>query len=379
MNLKNFKSGNYVKQYGYSSFSPSKINVEWTWDEPEINSLLAEANQKLGELNAFSLYAPDIDIFISMHVVKEATLSNRIEGTKTEIEDAVLEQKNIDPEKRDDWSEVQNYIESMNQTIKGLKKLPLSGRLLKEAHKTLMKGVRGKQKLPGEYRTSQNWIGGATLKDAAFVPPVHKEVPELMSDLEKFLHNKYIHVPHLIRIALAHYQFETIHPFLDGNGRVGRLLITLYLVSEELLEKPVLYLSYFFEKNKSLYYDNLSLVRKSNDLTQWVKFFLVAVIETSNKGIDTLKKILDLKEKIESEILDTFGKRIGKARILLNHLFRHPIVDSKAVSKLLKITQRPANEIINKFIELGILKEITGFKRNRLFEFEKYLNLFRKD
>ncbi len=376
MDLKDFKAGKYTQQYQYRSFSPSSINLEWTWGDAKINTLLAEANKKLGELNAFSLYVPDIDFFIAMHVIKEATTSSKIEGTRTEVDEALLSVDEIAPEKRDDWQEVQNYIAALNFSVDKLKDLPLSTRLMKEAHKILLQGVRGESKMPGEYRSSQNWIGGATLKDAVFIPPQHTEISDLMNDLENFIHNDKIEVPNLIRIAIAHYQFETIHPFLDGNGRLGRLMITLYLVSTDLLDKPTLYLSDFFEKKKSLYYDNLTFVRTSNNLTQWIKFFLVAVSETSEKGIKTLKKILKLKEKIEGEKLLTFGKKIKNAKALINFLYSKPIVNVKDVENFLSITTKPANSIIQDFEELDILKEVTGYKRNRMFLFEEYYKLF---
>jgi len=376
MNVKDYKSGVYKKQYGYSSFLPNKINLEWTWENPKINILLEDANKKLGELNAYSLYVPDIDMFISMHKVKEATTSNKIEGTKTEITDAILSEDEVSPEKRNDWIEVQNYIIAMNNSINRLQKLPLSNRLIKQAHIQLMKGARGTHKSPGEFRKSQNWIGGATLKDAVYIPPNHENVNDLMSDLEKFLNNRDINVPHLIRIAIAHYQFETIHPFLDGNGRLGRLLITLYLVNEKVLDKPILYLSEFFERNRTLYYDNLNFTRISNNLEQWIKFFLVGIIETSEKGILTFKKILNLKENIDSIKLVTMGKRIPKARILMKKLYSKPVISSKDVTNLLGISLKPSLELINQFMKLGILKEITGYKRNRLFAFEDYLKLF---
>lgn len=376
MNLLDFKAGQYVQQYQYKSFGPSKVNQEWTWTEPKINTLLAEANNRLGELNAFSLYVPDIDFFIVMHIIKEATTSSRIEGTRTGVDEALLSVNEIDPEKRDDWEEVQNYIHSLNYSIEKLKELPLSTRLLKEAHKILLEGVRGESKMPGEYRTSQNWISGATLKDAVFIPPHHTEVSELMKDLENFIHNDKIEVPHLIRIAIAHYQFETVHPFLDGNGRLGRLMITLYLVSVGLLDKPTLYLSDFFEKNKALYYDNLSFVRTSNNLIQWIKFFLVAIIETSGKGIKTFREILKLKEKVEGEKLLSLGKRIHNAKKLSNFLYSKPIINVKEVENLLQLTTKPANKMIKDFEDLGILKEITGYRRNRLFLFEEYYKLF---
>jgi len=376
MDLLEFKAGHYIQRDKYKSFTPSKVNKEWTWKDAKINTLLSEANKKLGELNAFSLYVPDINFFIAMHVIKEATTSSRIEGTRTGVDEALLSVEEIAPEKRDDWQEVQNYIKALNYSIEKLKDLPLSTRMLKDAHKILMDGVRGESKTPGEYRISQNWIGGATLNDAVFIPPHHTEISDLMGDLENFIHNDKIEVPHLIRIAISHYQFETIHPFLDGNGRLGRLMISLYLVSVKLLDRPTLYLSDFFEKNKALYYDNLTSVRTSDNLIQWIKFFLVAVIETSTKGMETFKEILKLKEKVEGEKIITLGKRINNAKKLISYLYRKPIVNVKEVEKYLNITTKPANAIIKKFENLGILKEITGYKRNRMFLFEDYYKLF---
>ena len=275
MNISQFTAGTWQTGYQYQYFLPEKINHSCFWTDEGINELLEKASLKLGELNSFSRFVPDTGMFIIMHVLKEAVVSSRIEGTKTSIEEALIEENEIDPEKRDDWLEVHNYVDAMNQAIEALKSLPLSNRLIRNTHRILLSSVRGHDKTPGEFRVSQNWIGGASINDAVFVPPAHTELPELLSDLEKFLHNTEIKIPHLVRIAIAHYQFETIHPFLDGNGRVGRLLITLYLVSSGILEKPLLYLSEFFEKNKTLYYDNLNFVRTKNDLAQWIKFFLI--------------------------------------------------------------------------------------------------------
>lgn len=377
MKFEEFTSGTYIQQQDYKSFSPSKINQQWIWEDGRINTLLAEANRKLGSLDSFALQAPDIDIFIEMHIAKEAAKSSKIEGTQTEIEEALRKESEISPERKDDWQEVQNYIEAMNSSIAKLKTLPVSTRLLKDAHRILMKGVRGAHKNPGEYRSSQNWIGGATIKDAVYIPPIHTEINELMSDLEKFLHNDQIDVPVLIRAGIAHYQFETIHPFLDGNGRIGRLLITLYLVSTKLLTKPSLYLSDYFEKHRQLYYDNLNNARIKNDIAQWIKFFLTGIIETSEKGISTFKKILSLKERIEDELLPELGKKLPTAKQLMKYLYRKPVVSVQEIKEELKVSLPTANSLIADLVKLKILTEKTGFKRNREFEFTEYLNLFK--
>ena len=304
MDFKDFKAGTFRRQFQYRSFVPELINHEWTWSDPHIHTLLAEANRHLGELNAFSFIVPDVDRFIRMHVVKEAQTSSRIEGTQTDMEEAAQEKPDaISPEKRDDWLEVRNYIAAMNHAVATLERLPLSTRLLCETHGILLQAGRGKHQAPGELRRSQNWIGGASLDDAVFIPPSHEEVPALMGDLEKFWHNENIHVPDLIRVAISHYQFETIHPFLDGNGRVGRLMITLYLVSRGLLQKPSLYLSAHLEKYRSEYYDALTRVRTANDLAHWIRFFLVAVIETARGGVATFQAILALRAETEGKSL----------------------------------------------------------------------------
>ena len=378
MDLIDFISGKHVKQVEYKSFSPEKINHEWIVSTPELNKLLGEANRLIGELNAFSQIIPDVDFFITMHILKEATTSSRIEGTKTNMEEALVKEEDINPEKRDDWSEVQNYIKAINTSIQELEKLPISNRLIKKTHEILLSGVRGKHKIPGEFRTSQNWIG-ATLKDAIFIPPHHSEVNGLMSDLEKFINDEEHPVPHLIKIAIIHYQFETIHPFLDGNGRLGRLLITLYLVSNDVLKKPSLYLSDFFEKNKGYYYDNLMTVRLTGNLTQWIKFFLVGVLETSKESIQVFKDIIALKTDIETNRLPKIGSKIEKGQQLIKQLFQVPITDAKQVAELLQVSPSTANRLIKDLIELKILSELTGYKRNRKYMFRDYFKIFHRE
>ena len=376
MNIKEFSAGVYKQQYKYKSFLPNPVNIDWQVSDNILVNLLSEADIKLGELNAFSQLVPDIDFFIRMHVSKEATTSSRIEGTQTNIAEALQPVDYIDPEKRNDWEEVQNYIKAINMAIESFSSLPLSNRLLRDTHFILLHGVRGKHKQPGEFRKSQNWIGGASLSDAIFIPPHQDDLPELMSDFEKFLHNTGQPLPHLIRIGIAHYQFETIHPFLDGNGRIGRLLITLYTVNSGLLSRPTLYLSAFFEKNKQLYYDNLTRVRTHNDLTQWLKFFLEGVRQTAESSIETFKAIIELRQKIEYQDILTLGKKTALAKKFLHYLYSKPITDIKETATQLSVNQSTAHRLIEDFIRLDILKEATGFKRNRVFVFEKYLKLF---
>lgn len=375
MNFKDFKAGRWMQQYQYQSFSPAFVNHDWTWDDPRISTLLEQATRAIGELNAFSLIVPDVDLFIRMHVLKEANTSSRIEGTQTEIDEALKPRELVDPERRDDWQEVQNYIQAMTKAIEDLERLPLSNRLLRNTHKTLLEGVRGEGKLPGEFRKSQNWIGGSGPSDAAFVPAHHTEIPELMSDLEKFLHNDALLIPDLVRISIAHYQFETIHPFLDGNGRIGRLLITLYLVSKGMLKRPTLYLSAHIEKHKGDYYGALTRARESDDIGHWVRFLLTSIRDTGHRGAATFQSILELRKEVERATL-SLGKRAENARLLLHHLYRNPLVTANEIAGLLNVTHQTASSLIRDFEELHILKKWEKIGRSQLYIFGRYLALF---
>lgn len=373
MTISEFKAGKWVQQFQYRSFQPAPVNHEWVTDEATLSHLLSRADIRLGELNAFSILVPDADFFIRMHVRKEATTSSRIEGTQTNMQELLQKKEYIEPEKRQDWLEVKNYVEAMNESIRALKKLPLSSRLLRNAHERLM---RGEHKMPGSFRTSQNWIGGASINDAVFIPPAPDTVIDLMSDLELFMNNEEVMVPDLIKIGILHYQFETIHPFLDGNGRIGRLLITLFLVSKGILVKPTLYLSDFFEKNKALYYDNLMRTRTENDLVQWLKFFLEGVRQTAESSVNTFSRISDLRNDVERKRIVTLGKKISLAQQFLNELYRQPIMDAGDVAKVLEINASTAMRLIADFERLKILSELTGYRRNRLFAFKDYIKLF---
>ncbi|MBI5180501.1 MAG: Fic family protein, partial [Nitrospirae bacterium] len=373
MDMEAYKSGRLEKGFNYSYFVPELINRQWKWKYPQLGTLLEKASISMGELNSYARLVPNIDLFIQLHVTKEAVISSRIEGTQTNIDEALMPEEEISPERRNDWLEVRNYSEAMGNAIKELEHIPLSSRLLCKAHERLLSGVRGEHKMPGEFRTSQNWIGGASLSDAVFIPPAHTYVNELMGDLENFLHNENIHVPALIRTGIAHYQFETIHPFLDGNGRIGRLMITLYLVSQKILHQPLLYLSVFFEKNKSLYYDNLTRVREKNDLMHWLKYFMTGVDETARQASNTLSDILKLKEQIESTVRGTAGRRTHSALALLTHMFKEPFINVKQAEGICDLSTKAANDLVNMFVQQGILKEISGKTRYRLFLFAPYV------
>ena len=374
--VESFHPGHYESGYGYKYFVPEKINDEWVWNSPDINQLLEKAAVKLGMLNSFAHLVPNLDLFIQLHVTKEAVVSSRIEGTQTKMDEALLPLEEVQPERRNDWKEVNNYINALNNAIEELQTLPISSRLIRKIHKQLLEDVRGEHKMPGEFRTSQNWIGGNAIADAKFIPPHDMYVQELMSDLEYFLNNDDIKTPALIRIAIAHYQFETIHPFLDGNGRIGRLLITLFLVKEGVLDMPLLYLSTYFEKNKNLYYDNLSNVRDKNDMLQWIKYFLVGIEQIASKSAETLSTIIDFKEKTEDAIRSSYGRRSTHAIMLLHSLMKNPYVTSEKASTICALSYKAANDLVKKLQTDGYLIETTGQSRNRMYVFQPYLDLF---
>lgn len=376
--MKNFKAGYYQKQGYYKSFEPNPINREWHIDDLEVQNLLSQADRAIGKLDMYAQYIPNIELFIQMHVVKEATKSSRIEGTQTNIEEALLDKEEVPLDKRDDWEEVQNYIEALRYAVNRLKDLPFSSRLIKEIHKVLLQGVRGEHKQPGEFRQSQNWIGGATINDAIFVPPIHLSVPELMSDIEKFVHNDELLLPDLIKIAVIHYQFETIHPFLDGNGRIGRLMIPLYLIEKNILKAPILYLSDFFERNRGLYYDNLMRVREKNDIRQWLKFMLTGIIQTANKGVKTFDNILQLQKQTESSI-SKLGSKSANAIKIINYLYQKPFINYQKVMTITGISTPSAYKMIEELEKLGILREINGVQRGKEYVFGEYLDIFIKD
>ena len=378
MKLEEYKSGKYVKMNDYKAFIPSKINYNWGWNDTKLDKLLAEANRQIGELNAYSLLIPNVDLYIKMHVKIEANKSSRIEGTRTTIEEDLLDVTDINPEKRDDWEEVQNYVKAMNYGVERIREgFPVCTRLIRKIHEILMQGVRGEHKTPGEFRISQNWIGGRMPSTAVYVPPPHTEIAECLSDFEKFINNEEIDTPDLIKIAILHYQFESIHPFLDGNGRIGRLLIPLYIQSKGMLEKSCLYISDYIERNTDAYYDMLTRVRTHNDMIGWIKFFLEAVIETSKTAKEKFRNVVELTMEMDKIILDLSVKP-ENARKVLDVLYDEPIISRKKILEKIDIKPTTLNVTVNSLQERGIIQEITGYSRNQVFAFQKYIDLFLK-
>lgn len=374
------RAGRYRQQpTGYRAFIPSPLPPQ-----PPIaltgslRGRLSAADYALGRLEGAVVTLPNPDLFVFMYVRKEAVLSSQIEGTQSSLQNLLAAEARLsDPNAPADVAEVVNYVRAMNHGLARLSELPVSVRLIREIHAELMKGVRGGRLTPGELRTSQNWIGpaGCTLSEATFVPPPPHEVPRTMAELERFLHAD-DPAPPLIQVGLAHAQFETIHPFLDGNGRIGRLLITFLLVEKKLLSRPVLYLSHYFKRYRAEYYDRLQAVRDQGDWEGWLEFFLRGVEEVSRQAADTAAAILRMREDYRARITEKLGRAAANGYRIMDRLFDHPIVNVARVREWLDITPAGANNLVNRLVELGLLREITGYARNRRFRFDPYLRLF---
>ena len=376
------RAGGYVDNLSgdaaYKSFKPNPLPPipEIKMDD-EMIRLLIDANKQLVKLDTASQLTVNIDLFISMYVRKEAVISSQIEGTQCTLDDV------LDPEVESnanlDVSDVINYVKATQYAVNRLEQLPLCCRLIREVHEVLMEGVRGQDKTPGEFRFSQNWIGPANcaLKDARYIPPNVEDMENAMSDLEKYINENSEYDP-LIRIALIHYQFETIHPFLDGNGRIGRLLILLYLMEQGLLAKPVIYISYFLKKNQVEYYDRISEVRRSGNYEQWIRFFLEAVSKAAIDSMESINQLLSLHEKNVS-LLPKTNRSKDNLRTLFDYIEQYPIIDIKRTANELSVSYNTVSTAVNKLVELGILRETTNAARNRVFAYEDYLKILRKD
>ncbi|MBI2432576.1 MAG: Fic family protein [Candidatus Hydrogenedentes bacterium] len=374
------RAGRYVQQSrGYRAFIPEDLppKPELHWDAA-LTKLLSDADRALGRLDGVASILPNPNLFVAMYVKHEAVLSSQIEGTQSTLED-LLEYEaagRIPQAPGCDVEEVVNYVAAMNQGLERLSSLPLSLRLLREIHERLLEGVRGSARSPGEFRTSQNWIGpaGCTLETAQFVPPPPHEMRQALDALEKFLHER-DDFPELIHCGLAHAQFETIHPFLDGNGRVGRLLITLLLCERQVLQRPLLYLSYYFKAHRAQYYDRLMAIREDGDWEGWLKFFLRGVFQVSQAATEVSRAIMQLREK-DRGIISSHGATAANGLKLLDHLFQHPLIQVRDAEKLLECSYATANSLVRFFEQLNILKEITGQQRNRIYRYDAYYKLF---
>ncbi len=383
MSESRYRAGRYIRQHeGYSAFIPASLPPDPSIDmDEELLALLSDADRALGRLDGSIQTLPGSDLFVFMYVRKEAVLSSQIEGTQSSLNDVLeAEAAIVDPARPRDVHEVLNYVAAMNFGLTRLQELPVSIRLLKEIHAHLLRDTRGAEKQPGELRRSQNWIGpsGATLTDATFVPPPAHEVPSALGDFETFLYSTNP-IPALIRIGLAHAQFETIHPFSDGNGRMGRLLITFLLCERGTLSKPVLYLSHYFKRHRTMYYELLQNVRDEGDWEGWLKFFLKGMAEVSREATDTARSIVDLRETHRELIVSEFGRAAGNALMVLEGLYSRPYISVNQIADVTGVTYPAASSLMNKFVEHGLLVEMTGQARNRRFGYTSYINIFAQD
>ncbi|PIR65788.1 MAG: cell filamentation protein Fic [Candidatus Omnitrophica bacterium CG12_big_fil_rev_8_21_14_0_65_43_15] len=369
--------GKYIQQKGdYKAFIPDKFPPgEMLLNEPKIVKLLANANLQLGKLDGLTKLLPDINFFIFMYINKEAAYSSQVEGTRAKLTDALQAEVERTPDLPKDVDDILHYIKAMNEGLKRLDKLPLSLRLIKEVHATLLTKARSSTNpYPGEFRKSQNWIMGTNPADARFVPPPPEYVMEAMSDLEKFFYS-HEDLPILIKAGLIHSQFETIHPFLDGNGRTGRLLITFYLCQQKILERPVLYLSEHFKKHRDLYFSMLDEYRKGN-IVSWLDFFLKGIVRVAGEAIETSNKVIELREKDLNKVSE-LGRASKNAIVLLKNLYRIPIINVRKIEEVADLSREAANQLVDRFVKLGILvPKDKGKKYGRLFVYKEYLNLF---
>jgi Fic family protein len=374
------RAGRYIRQpTDYRAFIPAPLPPNPPINlGPELQVLLSQADRALGRLDGCIKTLPNPNLFVYMYVRKEAVFSSQIEGTQSSLQDVLdAEAKILAAHRPQDVDEVVNYVRAMNHGLKRLDALPVSVRLIREIHAELLRNVRGSHLTPGDLRTSQNWIGpgGCTLNEATFVPPPPSEVAQHLGDLEKFLHTD-ARLPLLVKIGLAHVQFETIHPFLDGNGRVGRLLISFLLCEQRVLLKPVLYLSHYFKRHRQMYYDRLQAVRDAGAWEAWLDFFLTGVKEVSEQATETVRQILSLRERHRLVITDSLGRAAGNGHRVLDHLYEHPTVSVSDIKKLIGTTYPAANDLVARLEEQEILREITGQARNRRFRYQSYIDLF---
>ena len=375
MKLENNRAGQLKKmQSDYQCFVPHNLKDIKLNINSEINALVNKAYLLLGRLDGMAITLPDIDLFVSMYVQKEAVISSQIEGTRASLVDVL--QKDKGKEKIKDTEEIVNYIKATHYAFKRLNKMPLCMRLIRETHAVLLSNVRGEEKMPGEFRRSQNWIGhaGSTLKDASFIPPAPDEMDICLGDLERYIHEDST-ISNLIKIALIHYQFETIHPFLDGNGRMGRLLIILYLREQGLIEYPVLYLSYFFKKNRNRYYELLNNIRIKGEFEEWIKFFIDGICEISEDAITSIQKIVELKNTDMKKIRELSGGNISNLLLIYDYLLQHPFLEAEDIKNLVGVSKPTANKLLENLMTIEIVELVEDKKRYRQYVYKKYVDI----
>lgn len=378
------RAGRYVRQSGgYRAFIPAALPPEPPVVlEGELRVLLSQADRALGRLDGSVVTLPNPDLFVFMYVRKEAVLSSQIEGTQSSLQDLLAAEADLfdSADIPRDVDEVINYVDAMNYGLARLNELPVSVRLIREIHERLLRGVRGRHHTPGELRRSQNWIGpgGATLAEATYAPPPAEDVPEALGNLERFIHAS-DEIPLLVKIGMAHAHFETIHPFLDGNGRVGRLLITFLLTERGVLSKPVLYLSHYLKLHRQQYYAHLQAIREDGAWEEWLAFFLRGVREVSDEATDTARRVLLMREEHRAAMTDRLGRAAGNGHRVLESLFDRPITSVREVAKTTRTSFAAANQLVARMAELGILNEVTGYARNRRFRYDPYVRLFTED
>ena len=375
MKLENNRAGHLKKmQSDYQCFVPHNLKDIKLNIDSEINALVNKAYLLLGRLDGMAITLPDIDLFVSMYVQKEAVISSQIEGTQASLVDVL--QKDKGKEKIKDTEEIVNYIKATHYAFKRLNKMPLCMRLIRETHAVLLSNVRGEEKMPGEFRRSQNWIGhaGSTLKDASFIPPAPDEMDICLGDLERYIHEDST-ISNLIKIALIHYQFETIHPFLDGNGRMGRLLIILYLREQGLIEYPVLYLSYFFKKNRNRYYELLNNIRIKGEFEEWIKFFIDGICEISEDAITSIQKIVELKNTDMKKIRELSGSNISNLLLIYDYLLQHPFLEAEDIKNLVGVSKPTANKLLENLMTIEIVELVEDKKRYRQYVYKKYVDI----
>ena len=375
MKLENNRAGQLKKmQSDYQCFVPHNLKDIKLNINSEINALVNKAYLLLGRLDGMAITLPDIDLFVSMYVQKEAVISSQIEGTQASLVDVL--QKDKGKEKIKDTEEIVNYIKATHYAFKRLNKMPLCMRLIRETHAVLLSNVRGEEKMPGEFRRSQNWIGhaGSTLKDASFIPPAPDEMDICLGDLERYIHEDST-ISNLIKIALIHYQFETIHPFLDGNGRMGRLLIILYLREQGLIEYPVLYLSYFFKKNRNRYYELLNNIRIKGEFEEWIKFFIDGICEISEDAITSIQKIVELKNTDMKKIRELSGSNISNLLLIYDYLLQHPFLEAEDIKNLVGVSKPTANKLLENLMTIEIVELVEDKKRYRQYVYKKYVDI----